>query len=251
MKTITAHYLRLPAILRLIIIVLTVLFLFGTMMHYIEPGNYRTVFDGIYWAVVTAATVGYGDLVPKTLIGKVMTILLIFSGTTFITYFFSQMATYTVKRQNALMKGDMDYQKSGHIVVVGWNERTKTLIEKINEDTPDQHVVLIDRTINKNPFQNSNVHYIHGKSYEDQTLEKANVQFAKIVFITANNQVSEEQSDMDSILTLIAVIGMSPVAKTIVEILTSAQVENAKRAGATEIIHTSTIVSSALFKRMD
>ncbi|MGM7702604.1 ion channel [Pseudalkalibacillus sp. Hm43] len=251
MKTLANHYLRLPTLLRLIIIVFTVLFLFGTMMHALEPDNFQSIFDGIYWAVVTASTVGFGDLVPKTVFGKWMTILLVFTGTTFITYFFSQMATYTVRRQNALLKGDMAYGKSGHIVVVGWNERSKALIEQIYQETPDKDIVLIDRTINTNPFHNSNVHFIHGKAYEDATLNKANVRFAQMVFITANNQVSEEQSDMDSVLTLLAVVGMSPVARTIVEILTSAQYENAKRAGAEEIIHTSTIVSKALLKKMD
>jgi voltage-gated potassium channel len=250
MRTLALHYLRLPTILRLIIIIFTVLFLFGMLMHILEPDNFQSISDGFYWAVVTASTVGFGDLVPITNLGKIMTILLIFTGATFITYFFSQMATYTVRRQNALLKGDMDYGKSGHIVVVGWNERSKTLIEQIIRNTPEKEIVLIDRTINTNPLHNSNVHYIHGKAYEDKTLDKANVRFAEKVIITANNQVSEEQSDMDSILTLLAVVGMSPVARTIVEILTSAQYENAKRAGAVEIIHTSTIVSTALFKKM-
>ncbi len=251
MKTLANHYLRLPTLLRLIIIVFAVLFLFGTMMHALEPDNFQSIFDGIYWAVVTASTVGFGDFVPKTVFGKWMTILLVFSGATFLTYFFSQMATYTVSRQNALLKGDMAYGKSGHIVVVGWNERSKALIERIYKEDPNKEIVLIDRTIKSNPFHNSNVHYIHGKAYEDETLQKANVRFAQMVLITANNQVSEEQSDMDSILTLLAVAGMSPVARTVVEILTSAQYENAKRAGAEEIIHTSTIVSTALLEKMD
>jgi len=35
------------------------------------------VLDGMYWALVTASTVGYGDLVPKKWIGKVLSALLI------------------------------------------------------------------------------------------------------------------------------------------------------------------------------
>ena len=35
------------------------------------------VLDGMYWALVTASTVGYGDFVPKKWIGKVLSCLLI------------------------------------------------------------------------------------------------------------------------------------------------------------------------------
>ena len=35
------------------------------------------VLDGVYWALVTASTVGYGDLVPKKWIGKVLSGILI------------------------------------------------------------------------------------------------------------------------------------------------------------------------------
>ncbi|GAB3804428.1 potassium channel family protein [Humibacter antri] len=36
--------------------------------------------DAIYWAVVTMATVGYGDMVPVTTLGRVLAIMLMLSG---------------------------------------------------------------------------------------------------------------------------------------------------------------------------
>ncbi|WP_261130490.1 potassium channel family protein [Bacillus sp. Marseille-Q3570] len=250
MKSITLQYLRLPPIARLLIIVFSVLVLFGITIRILEPTNFQSVFDGIYWAIVTAATVGYGDLVPKTSLGKMMTILLILTGSTFITYFFVQVAGYTVKRQAGLIKGDVAFGKSGQIVIIGWNERTKDLIEQIHNRNPEEKIVLIDRTLPQNPYHYGNIHFIHGKPYEDLTLQKANVTEAEKVILTANNQVSEEQSDMDAILTLLAVKGVCPKAHTIVEILTPGQYENAKRAGADHIIHTSNIVSSAFFENL-
>lgn len=37
----------------------------------------RGLFEGIYWAVVTASSVGYGDFIPKTTRGKLLSILII------------------------------------------------------------------------------------------------------------------------------------------------------------------------------
>ena len=40
-------------------------------------------FDAIYWAFITATTVGYGDIRPKDRAGKILSILIAFIGVTF------------------------------------------------------------------------------------------------------------------------------------------------------------------------
>ncbi len=45
----------------------------------------RPVGDGIYWAVVTMTTVGYGDITPKTPKGKVLTVCVMLVGIGFAT----------------------------------------------------------------------------------------------------------------------------------------------------------------------
>lgn len=39
-----------------------------------------SILDSVYFAVVTIATVGFGDLAPQTVQGKIFTILYIFAG---------------------------------------------------------------------------------------------------------------------------------------------------------------------------
>jgi len=39
-------------------------------MHLVEPESFPTVPDAIWWTIVTITTVGYGDMVPQTLLGK-------------------------------------------------------------------------------------------------------------------------------------------------------------------------------------
>lgn len=45
-----------------------------------EPETFPTYFEAVYWAVITLATVGYGDLYPVTDVGRVISIASAFAG---------------------------------------------------------------------------------------------------------------------------------------------------------------------------
>ncbi len=46
----------------------------------VEPDTFETFFDAIYWATVSLTTMGYGDIYPITVAGKVVTIISSFIG---------------------------------------------------------------------------------------------------------------------------------------------------------------------------
>jgi voltage-gated potassium channel len=55
----------------------------GTIMYSIEGEKnpvFKSIPTGIYWAVVTMTTVGYGDVVPVTTAGRFLSVLLMLLG---------------------------------------------------------------------------------------------------------------------------------------------------------------------------
>ena len=54
-------------------------FLFGYLFYVSEP-EVRNLGDGIWWALVTITTVGYGDITPLTTVGRVVASSLMFLG---------------------------------------------------------------------------------------------------------------------------------------------------------------------------
>ncbi len=70
--TITDHLVRLALGLLLFVILGG-----ATFYHFVEGWNWL---NSIYFTVITLATVGYGDLTPKTDAGKVFTIFYVFIG---------------------------------------------------------------------------------------------------------------------------------------------------------------------------
>ncbi|MCR4923709.1 MAG: ion transporter [Lachnospiraceae bacterium] len=48
--------------------------------HEAQPENFQNAFSGIWWSVSTLLTVGYGDIYPITIGGKIMAIIISFLG---------------------------------------------------------------------------------------------------------------------------------------------------------------------------
>ena len=61
---------------------MTIVVIFGALMYVVEgpEHGFHSIPTGMYWAVVTMATVGYGDLSPATGLGRFLTSALIIIG---------------------------------------------------------------------------------------------------------------------------------------------------------------------------
>ena len=53
---------------------------FGVVERLVDPGTFDTVWLGMWWAVQTVTTVGYGDVVPGSTVGKVIASFLMLGG---------------------------------------------------------------------------------------------------------------------------------------------------------------------------
>ncbi len=48
--------------------------------HEAQPNVFRNAFSGLWWAVATLTTVGYGDIYPVTTLGRILGAIIAFSG---------------------------------------------------------------------------------------------------------------------------------------------------------------------------
>ncbi len=62
--------------------VLTLVVILGTVMYVVEGGDsgFTSIPQSIYWAIVTMTTVGYGDVVPHTVLGKILASMIMILG---------------------------------------------------------------------------------------------------------------------------------------------------------------------------
>jgi len=243
-------YFRTPLFLRLLATVTGFMLFFGTIVHWIEPDVFPTIFDGVWWAVITGSTVGYGDFVPLTFWGKIIGIFLIIAGGGVVTFYMATVSASTVKYEQDLSKGKLEYKGKDHVIIVGWNERTKQLIKMVESYASKEHLVLVDSSLKEIEYKDHEFHYVRGDATEDETLEKAHIHDARCVIITSDPSKKERQADQLSILTTVAAKGLNHDAFIICEILTKEQIPNAKRAGADTVVRSNDFMSSLFFHEL-
>ncbi len=71
-----------PKITVFTVVVLCLVVIVGASMHLIEgeDSGFTSIPAGMYWAVVTVTTVGYGDIAPQTTVGQVLAAMLMIAG---------------------------------------------------------------------------------------------------------------------------------------------------------------------------
>ena len=57
----------------------------GVAMHFTDEKTYPNIGDGLWWAIQTVTTVGYGDLVPASTVGRLLAALVMVVGIGFLT----------------------------------------------------------------------------------------------------------------------------------------------------------------------
>ena len=129
-----------------------------------------------------------------------------------------------------------------HIVVCGWNQTARDLIDELKGDEYASKVVVVAE-IDKNPAGDG-VYFVRGDSTDAEALERAGIRDAKAALIfpaTATND-----ADMHSILTIMAIESIAPGVRTVAEVNNPRHVDHFRRARADEVLVTSRLASRLL-----
>ena len=73
----------------------------GVLVWIIDRRDFPTLQDGLWWALVTLATVGYGDIVPTSGWGRLVGSAVIVMGVTFLSFLTATVTSYFVAADQA------------------------------------------------------------------------------------------------------------------------------------------------------
>ncbi|MEZ8100346.1 potassium channel protein [Vibrio bivalvicida] len=140
----------------------------------------------IYFLMVTASTVGYGDYSPETSTGKwVVVVFVIPGGLSLFAALIGRLATGMVEYWRAGILGKRRMGVENHIVLLGWNgQRTMHLIRMLqHEEHGKRPIVLCSRSDIENPLPGE-IGFVKVNSYTDsQEMEKAAIETASCIVV--------------------------------------------------------------------
>jgi voltage-gated potassium channel len=90
---------------------LTAIVVFGILERIADPKTFPTVWLGMWWALETVTTVGYGDVVPTSPAGKIIGSFLLLGGLAFLTVIIAMITSGFVARyqRQAIAEGEDPY----------------------------------------------------------------------------------------------------------------------------------------------
>ncbi len=124
-------------------------FMSSTIMYVFEGignnPNIDSYLDAIYWSIITITTVGYGDITPVTITGKIITVFLV-GGGFLILVFATSIVTNALSekieivRENKLLA---EANKLNHLIVIfGFGRMGKALAEELVK--ADRKFIVVD-----------------------------------------------------------------------------------------------------------
>jgi len=102
----------------LLLIFLTLLIIiFGAISVYLaeqehQSANITKLSDAFWWAIVTIATVGYGDYFPVTTVGRSIAILMMLTGIGIFVLLVSTLAQRRLQRLKSRLKSKTEHKPS-------------------------------------------------------------------------------------------------------------------------------------------
>ncbi|MGD8230788.1 potassium channel family protein [Vibrio sp. TRT 1302] len=163
-----------------IVVSWTLLSLSGEHALTSEPSTF------IYFLMVTASTVGYGDHSPQTSLGKWIVVLLVIpGGLTLFAALIGRLAAGAVDYWRAGVLGKRRVGVENHILLLGWNgQRTIHLIRMLqHEEEGKRPIVLCSRSDIENPLPGE-IGFVKVTSYTDtQEMEKAAIDKAGCIVV--------------------------------------------------------------------
>jgi voltage-gated potassium channel len=108
--------------------------------------------DGLYLTAITITTVGYGDLAPVTIGGRLFTILLIFSGVGYVMYLFSQITETMVEGGLRHLVAKRRMQKKmtkmqSHYIICGFGRIGQEICSILKENSRPFVVIESDEAV--------------------------------------------------------------------------------------------------------
>jgi len=191
------------------------------------------VFDAFYMTIITISSVGFSEVKPLSQVGRIITIIVIVSGISVLTYTLGQVARIFVEGELRRILGRRKLEKqisklNNHYIICGFG-RIGSIISRELSDENISFVVIEEDSEKIKQLEEDNFLYLNMDATSEEALYQAGIKQAKGI-------VTAVRSDSDNVFITLTAKGLRP---DIFVLARASDVQNESkilRAGATRVV---------------
>lgn len=195
-----------------------------------EFDEIHTLTDAFYYTIVTASTVGYGDITPLSQQARLFGLSLVVLGTASFAVALGSVLGPAIEARFTRALGTMsDTQYNlleDHVLVLGYGDLTEPLLEELG----DQEVVVVAPDVDQTKaLRERGYDVLVGDPSDDEPLLLAGIERAAAAIVATNR-------DAEDAFTILTARELNPDIRIVAAATNRDNVEKLRRAGADRVL---------------
>lgn len=216
---------------RYCICLLTGIIAFGTLGYYFVEG--MPLFEAFYMTIITISTVGFSEIRPLTMLGRSITLVIIFLGIGVGTYTIGIIMKWFVEGELSKIFGRIKLQKQiadlkNHLIICGFGRIGRIICQELYEDNIDFVVIEQDASAIEEAAAEKYL-FLQLDATSEEALLAAGIVRAKAL-VTAVN------SDANNVFITLTAKGIRPDIFVLARASEEKNEAKLKKAGATRVV---------------
>ncbi|WP_436907642.1 NAD-binding protein [Halosimplex marinum] len=196
-----------------------------------EFNNLSTLTDALYYTIVTASTVGYGDVTPASQQAKLFGMSVLVLGVASFTVALGSLLGPAIEARLSQALGTMNDSDlellDDHVVVLGYGDLTEPLLEELS--TAAEFVVITPDSELAASLRTRDLHVVVGDPSDEDPQKQAGIEHARAIIAATND-------DAQDALSILTARQFHPDARIVAAATDRENTEKLRRAGADAVI---------------
>mgnify|MGYP000423857443 CR=1 FL=1 len=202
---------------------------YGTVGTYAlreEFDEVETVLDAFYFTLVTASTVGYGDLTATSQFGRLFSMSVLLTGVASFAVALGTLLGPLIEARLATALGNMNDKQlnllENHYIVTGYGDLTEPILESLDgTDT----VAIVDDQDDAKLLRNHGHNVVTADPSDEEPLERVRIERARALIVATND-------DAEDAMVVLTARELNPDLRIVAAATDRENIRKLRRAGA-------------------
>jgi voltage-gated potassium channel len=204
----------------------------GTYALREEFEQVSTLTDALYFTIVTASTVGFGDVTAQTAQARLFVISLVVLGTASFALALGSVLGPAIQARFSRALGTMTTQEldllENHVIVLGYGDLTEPLVEELH-DNGTRFVVVTPDSTKATMLREHGIDVLVADPSDDEPLHEVGIEHARAVIAATND-------DAEDAFAVLTARELNPDVRIVAAATVRENVQKLRRAGADTVL---------------